>query len=184
MAKQQELRGAAQKIETAVPCGDQRGLSGSALGAEPHAEVAEADGSCSDPGASIPAPVGAGSSTPEKARKAHNNNRELSEQCISSAAQHCSFDPACEAISVDHAAAEGCCHGAAGQAGTESELPEDNQELDNGQCVVCWQADASVVLQPCGHLCTCAACTALFLGPQGACPLCRCSVLGSITVQT
>lgn len=47
-------------------------------------------------------------------------------------------------------------------------------------CVVCWEQCANVVLQPCGHMCTCSACAPTCLGAASLCPLCRCTVVASI----
>lgn len=52
---------------------------------------------------------------------------------------------------------------------------------DSMECVICWEATASVVLQPCGHLCACSRCAALL--KELLCPMCRCEVLSSIIVQ-
>ena len=42
------------------------------------------------------------------------------------------------------------------------------------ECVVCWEVDASVLFQPCGHLCTCLACAnACMLIEARTCPMCR-----------
>ena len=51
------------------------------------------------------------------------------------------------------------------------------------ECVVCWEAAASVVLRPCGHMCTCEACADACLGAEPRlCPLCRTSVMTCIAV--
>ena len=49
-------------------------------------------------------------------------------------------------------------------------------------CVICWERCADVVLQPCGHLCTCSACVAACLGSTFLCPMCRCTVADSIHI--
>ena len=50
------------------------------------------------------------------------------------------------------------------------------------ECIVCWAAGAEVVFQPCGHLCTCSSCAEPFLGQRLACPMCRATVAGGISV--
>ena len=55
--------------------------------------------------------------------------------------------------------------------------------LEEEECVVCWAAEAAVVFQPCGHLCTCSCCAQPFLAQSRACPMCRATITGGITVQ-
>ena len=50
------------------------------------------------------------------------------------------------------------------------------------ECVVCWAAGACIILQPCGHMCTCEACSQFFKSPAALCPMCRARVKGTISV--
>ena len=59
-------------------------------------------------------------------------------------------------------------HAAANQPQAQADNTEDLEEAD---CVICWEAPASVVLQPCGHMCACSGCIAMILGSP--CPMCR-----------
>ena len=52
---------------------------------------------------------------------------------------------------------------------------------DCPECIICWDANASVVLQPCGHLCVCLGCVELLRG--AACPMCRGQVLSKVTTK-
>ena len=51
----------------------------------------------------------------------------------------------------------------------------------SSECVICWEADASVVLQPCGHMCACPGCAAML--QHSDCPMCRCRVQSCLNVQ-
>ena len=52
------------------------------------------------------------------------------------------------------------------------------------ECVVCWAASSEVLFQPCGHLCTCAACARSFSPENGrACPLCRHPITSAFSVS-
>ena len=42
-----------------------------------------------------------------------------------------------------------------------------------GTCVVCMDRSSAVVFVPCGHHCTCRACSRIFDKGTGACPVCR-----------
>ena len=35
---------------------------------------------------------------------------------------------------------------------------------DWAECIICWEAPANVILQPCGHMCACAGCIPLLFG--------------------
>ena len=50
------------------------------------------------------------------------------------------------------------------------------------ECVVCWEAEANHIFQPCGHLCTCLSCAQPFLHSQVPCPMCRAPVVSSVTM--
>ena len=50
------------------------------------------------------------------------------------------------------------------------------------ECAICLDADASAVLQPCGHMCVCAGCARVVADPGSLCPMCRREVLASIAV--
>ena len=56
--------------------------------------------------------------------------------------------------------------------------------FDTEDCVVCWAAGACIILQPCGHMCTCEACSQAFILPAVLCPMCRATVKGTIAVAT
>ena len=47
-------------------------------------------------------------------------------------------------------------------------------------CVICWERNAQVVFQPCGHMCSCSACVDSCLGSASLCPMCRCVVVATI----
>ena len=51
----------------------------------------------------------------------------------------------------------------------------------SSECVICWEADASVVLQPCGHMCACPVCATLL--QHSDCPMCRRRVQSCLNVQ-
>ena len=59
------------------------------------------------------------------------------------------------------------------------QAPEDLEECP--ECIVCWEASASIVLQPCGHLCVCLGCVELLRGDL--CPMCRGQVLSRVTTE-
>ena len=52
---------------------------------------------------------------------------------------------------------------------------------DSPECIICWEAGANVVLQPCGHLCVCLGCVELLKG--ALCPMCRGEVLSKLTAE-
>ena len=54
--------------------------------------------------------------------------------------------------------------------------------FETEECVVCWAAGACIILQPCGHMCTCEACSQVFRSPAVLCPMCRARVKGTIAV--
>ena len=49
------------------------------------------------------------------------------------------------------------------------------------ECVICWDAAANVVLQPCGHVCACSGCAVVL--EEALCPMCRCEVVSNIVLQ-
>ena len=51
------------------------------------------------------------------------------------------------------------------------------------ECVVCWEAGADLVFQPCGHACACSGCAALFLTGCAPCPMCRMTVQSGIALN-
>ena len=51
---------------------------------------------------------------------------------------------------------------------------------DIAECVMCWDAAADVLQQPCGHVCTCYGCTKVL---DALCPMCRCEVVSIIVLQ-
>lgn len=57
---------------------------------------------------------------------------------------------------------------------------EGNEEDagNGGKCVVCWDADKSVLFLPCRHLCACKACS----DKSSDCPLCRQPILEKTSV--
>ena len=50
------------------------------------------------------------------------------------------------------------------------------------ECVVCWEAEAGVVFQPCGHACTCMSCAESFLASGVCCPMCRAQITAGVAV--
>ena len=52
---------------------------------------------------------------------------------------------------------------------------------DVAECVICWDAAANVVLQPCGHVCACSGCAVVL--EDALCPMCRSGVLSNIILQ-
>ena len=55
--------------------------------------------------------------------------------------------------------------------------------LESMECVVCWDASADVVFQPCGHACSCTACAESLIGKVAFCPMCRSQIDCSISMQ-
>ena len=49
-------------------------------------------------------------------------------------------------------------------------------------CVVCWDNAASVVLQPCGHMCACSGCAGMFAETHRSCPMCRSEVITLVDI--
>ena len=54
--------------------------------------------------------------------------------------------------------------------------------FETEECVVCWAAEVCIILQPCGHMCTCKACSQVFKSPAVLCPMCRARVKGIVEV--
>ena len=52
---------------------------------------------------------------------------------------------------------------------------------DGDECVVCWEARAHIMMQPCGHICVCSGCAALLRDPL--CPMCRSEVASRLVVK-
>ena len=50
------------------------------------------------------------------------------------------------------------------------------------ECVVCWAAEAVVLFQPCGHMCTCQGCSGAFAASATSCPMCRTIVSNAIVL--
>ena len=102
------------------------------------------------------------------------------EQCEASSAkqgaltaQHCGLGGrAADSPGPDHApACQLACEASVQCAGSGSE------------CVVCWEADADIVLQPCGHACACSGCAHLFLNGTALCPICRSIIKSGIALD-
>ena len=56
------------------------------------------------------------------------------------------------------------------------------REVEEGaECIICWEAPANVVLQPCGHMCACIGCIGLLSGLP--CPMCRQEVTSSMAAE-
>ena len=51
-------------------------------------------------------------------------------------------------------------------------------EAQDSECIVCWTAKKSHLLDPCGHMCVCEVCA----GALRTCPLCRVDVRSVIKV--
>ena len=85
------------------------------------------------------------------------------EACLAAADDSTSHKEACSAAAFEPLlqAPDGC-----------DECPE---------CIICWEAGANVVLQPCGHLCVCSGCVELLRG--ALCPMCRGEVLSKLTAE-
>ena len=69
----------------------------------------------------------------------------------------------------------------AGPAGLAQDC-SSTKVFETEECVVCWAAAACVILQPCGHMCMCEACSQVFKSPAVLCPMCRARVKGTIAV--
>ena len=93
-------------------------------------------------------------------------------------------DEACE----PHICLAGCLPNAHPGSGSESSsahvpVPFKAVDEDEAECVVCWAADAEVLLQPCGHLCTCRSCAKPFLSQPGLpCPMCRVDIAAGVAI--
>ena len=69
-----------------------------------------------------------------------------------------------------------------GQTNTPAPSPSHASTHDEcAECVICWDARANVILQPCGHLLACSGCIGLLTGLP--CPMCRSGVLSCVVVQ-
>ena len=56
------------------------------------------------------------------------------------------------------------------------------RDMEEGaECVICWEVPASVVLQPCGHMCACLGCIGLLSGLP--CPMFRQDVTSSMAAE-
>ena len=82
------------------------------------------------------------------------------------------FDPAEQTWSADGRAPGSTVAAQTGDHDGARVGQASDETAGNEECVVCWAANACVIFQPCGHLCTCACCAQLFLA-GGLCPLCR-----------
>jgi hypothetical protein len=51
-------------------------------------------------------------------------------------------------------------------------------------CVVCLEAEKSVALLPCRHLCMCAACTRSIMASSKQCPVCRTGIADTYEMFT
>ena len=71
---------------------------------------------------------------------------------------------------------QGACRAAAADL-----LQAPDSDDDSVECIICWEASASVVLQPCGHLCVCLSCVELLRG--AVCPMCRGEVLSRVMTE-
>ena len=60
-------------------------------------------------------------------------------------------------------------------------LQTPDADDDSVECIICWEASANVVLQPCGHLCMCLSCVELLRG--AVCPMCRGEVLSRVMTE-
>ena len=52
---------------------------------------------------------------------------------------------------------------------------------DGAECVVCWEARACLMMQPCGHICVCSGCAAMLR--DTLCPMCRTEVASRLLVK-
>ena len=55
----------------------------------------------------------------------------------------------------------------------------DSYVLEDVDCMMCWEAGADIVFQPCGHRCMCTACCEPFVRNRLACPKCSLQILDS-----
>jgi hypothetical protein len=58
-----------------------------------------------------------------------------------------------------------------------SELEESDPKRQRSECAVCLDAEPEIVLVPCGHECTCAACSKQLKEAKAKCPICRAEIL-------
>ena len=81
-------------------------------------------------------------------------------------------------------------------AGTASRKPSRNSrrahnkvptgdagQADTQDCIACWAAARTVIFQPCGHFCCCAACADPVMNDGEPCPMCRGSVSACIAMD-
>ena len=52
---------------------------------------------------------------------------------------------------------------------------------DGAECIVCWEARACLMMQPCGHICVCSGCAAMLR--DTLCPMCRTEVASRLLVK-
>ena len=63
-----------------------------------------------------------------------------------------------------------------------SQAGESAPVFETEECVVCWAAEASIIFEPCGHMCTCEACSQVFTSSAALCPMCRADVRSTIAI--
>jgi hypothetical protein len=50
---------------------------------------------------------------------------------------------------------------------------QQQEDVEEGMCAVCWDAKSRVVMLPCRHLCCCSKCWGMVKAQGMPCPMCR-----------
>ena len=88
----------------------------------------------------------------------------------------------CGSLHEELCAAAGLASPSQGACSAAAELLQTPDADDESvECIICWEASANVVLQPCGHLCVCLSCVELLRG--AVCPMCRGEVLSTVMTE-
>ena len=87
----------------------------------------------------------------------------------------------CGDSSITHVRAADSSQPEPSQTGQASSGAGTDAGIACSECIICWEAAANVLLQPCGHICACSECAALL--EHLDCPMCRCKVQCSIIMQ-
>ena len=122
--------------------------------------TAEQDSMSPDPGAVVLQPDTHNAATPDSTE----NNNEVNPQ-----PGHVDFDSTTAAKSAN----------ATGLKSVPMQVVAN--DLDDSECVTCWEARASVLMQPCGPMCVGSGCVAMLR--DHLCPMCRSNVLSRLTIR-